>query len=405
MEEKISEEDSKIYKISTNFVDSLFNKQKNKSQEKNYSKYNNRKNRVIKHKTNDLSAKINQNPPKIKQNISKDNINAKKSNLKIQTTGKKKINNNSKILFTETSINNTKLNDFSKSARQTKKEDIENENSHSSAFEIYKAKQESLKEKKIYEEKVKILKNHINALKKQELELNKKAEINKEKEKNKNKIKQDKFNMKQALLSLEIDKRNALEEKKRNIIKQKKENNKGLKVSQTKIIKEKKKNYKQAYKDKQNVEKKRIENNNKKEENYHMIIQKIKNDREKLKENNIKKKNDKINKMSDTYKMSYKNNINETERLKNELMMLEKMEDQCIENLKKTQDYIKNNNDNDENMRLNNYQKINFNEFDYNNYYNFNNSKKKAISVKRRNNHNLTNQNMENHDKSSSMPK
>ena len=39
-----------------------------------------------------------------------------------------------------------------------------------------------MKEKKLYEERVKILRNHINRLKKQEIELNKKAEQAKEKE-------------------------------------------------------------------------------------------------------------------------------------------------------------------------------------------------------------------------------
>ena len=40
-------------------------------------------------------------------------------------------------------------------------------------------------------------------------------------------------------------------------------------------MKEKINNYKEAYKDRQKVEEKRIENNNRKEENYHMIIKKI----------------------------------------------------------------------------------------------------------------------------------
>ena len=55
------------------------------------------------------------------------------------------------------------------------------------------------------------------------------------------------------------------------------------------------------------------------------------------------------------------------------------MEEQCIENLKKTQDYMKKNNDG--NIRFNNFQKMQFN--DSNNNYN---RKKTAHSAKKRNN-------------------
>ena len=218
------EDDKFLYNISIKFVDSLF------QEEYNLSNNNNSLKKSFKHNTNDL----NLYPKIFKPNLSRDKINKRNKHTTLQTTGKKKNNiipnkdnSNNKILLTEKTTKSSISNYFPTTTRQinkNNKNDIKQNyytmnTSDSSTYEIYKAKQESLKEKKLYEEKVKILRNHINALKKQEEELNKKVEINKEKEKNKNKRRQEKDIIKQNLLSIEIDKRNALEEKKKNRIK------------------------------------------------------------------------------------------------------------------------------------------------------------------------------------------
>ena len=129
-----------------------------------------------------------------------------------------------------------------------------------------------------------------------------------------------------------------------------------------------------------------------------MQIKKIKNEREKFKEKNERKKNEDINRINSSYRKTYQNNINETKKLKEELKNLELMEEECIQKLKKTQDYIKKNND--ENIRFNNYQKIKFsNDID-------NKIRRKANSATRRNqNNNINNLSRNKKDKTSSLPK
>ena len=135
MVDKISNEDSKLYKIAINFVNSLFNINNTQiinSKENTCSKNTNIKNKSIKHKTNEYNQKINQNQKNINQNISKDNVNKINNNLTCQTTGKKKIklnlnngNSNNKVLFTEKSTKSTISNYLAKSTRHIEKKEIE----------------------------------------------------------------------------------------------------------------------------------------------------------------------------------------------------------------------------------------------------------------------------------------
>ena len=375
-----------LYQITKKFVESLFKEYIDNSSYNNYIK------RPFKYKNREFPQKNKT----ITLNLSKDKIMPYNKHLVFQTTGKKKINKNSnnndtnsnnKIYCTEKTKKSTTSDYFPSTTRQTGKNNINKDyyntinttssNSNSSTYEIYKAKQESLKEKKLYEERVKILRNHINALKKQEEELNKKAEFNKEREKNINKRKKEKDCLKQALLSAEIDKRNALEEKKKKYFQQKLKNILGLKKSQERIIKQKNRQYREAYKDRRKIEEIRNEINNKIDEKNSTQFKKIRNEREKLKDKNNRKNNEDITRINNSYRITYQKNINEAQKLKNELKNLELMEEECIEKLKKTQDYIKKNNG--ENIRFNNYERNKYNiTFD-------NNTKRKANSVKRRN--------------------
>ena len=391
--------DPNLNNITINFVDSLFNQKDNLY---TFTKDNIlSQNKIL--KINPKKNNTNDNILKPKDlNNSKNKFISKKKNLSIQATGKKKNINSNKNFFKnkflikeKTTKSNVSQYYYPKTARQTENslnnDSTINSYGNSSTFEIYKAKKESLKERKIYEERVKVLRNHINALKKQEEELNRKIVLNKEKERNKNIRKKEKENLKQALLSVEIDKRNEMEEKKRNIMEKKMKNNLGLKESHERNQNEKIKNYKRAYKIRKKVEEERNENNHKKEENNHLQIIKIKNEREKNREKIIRKKNEKLNKLNNSYKKSYQNNKDETIKLKKELSKLELMEEKCLENLKKTKDYIKKNN---ENYKYNYYQKINLSNDNYKS------RRRIANSVERRNNNNINNQN-----KTHSVPK
>ena len=375
-------------KFPLNFVDSFLenNKQIIMPPDENSAS----KSKPIKHKTNISNDKTKNN-----HFFSKYNTNPKNKNSILQKTFRKKVvkNNdnsmdiNKKILFSERTKNSTGSNFFPKSTRYTdnsfrdiKKSFYTTSNLNSSTNEIFKANQESLKERKAYEEKVKILQNHIRALKKQEEEINKKEKMNRNKEKYLNKKKKEKENRKKVLLSAEIDKRNALEEKRRTTMEQKIMTNRGLKASQEKNINEKINKYKKAINDKKKTEEKRIENKNNNEKKCHFQIEKIKNERIKNREKNLEKKYENINKLNNSYIISYEKNIDETKRLKNELSKLELVEEQCLENLKKTQEYIKKSNP--ENIKLNGYKIIKINNTYF---YKINKNKRIANSAKKRN--------------------
>ena len=377
MSEDSLEKNPYLSNIAINFVESLFDFEEDDKYSLPNKGHNNSMHAIkkSKQKNKSLESKLNQN----NQNSKK--INATKNTTSYPQTSAKTIkknnyntlnDSNKKIMFTE---QHTKPDSLTKSVRQidkhpTKEKKIDNNNINKteSTNEIYKAKLDSIKEKKLYEERVKILRNHINLLKKQEIELNKKMEQAKEKEKDKNKIKKEKYDNKKFLLSAEIDKRKALEEKKKIISETKKQNDINLKESQERNKNEKINNYRQSYNDRKKAEELRIENNNKKEHLNQIQIEKIKNEREKNKEKNMQKKYDNKNKMNKTYKKSYEENVNQTQKLKDELSKLESMEDHYIQNIQKTQEYIRKNND-DNDIKFNKYKKI---KFDNNSNNNFN---------------------------------
>jgi len=94
----------------------------------------------------------------------------------------------------------------------------------------------------------------------------------------------------------------------------------------------------------------------------------------------LEKKNENINKLNNSYKISYEKNIDETNRLKNELSKLELVEEECLENLKKTQEYIKKNNQ--VNYKFNGYKIIKINNTYF---YKINKNTRIANSAKKRN--------------------
>ena len=217
----------------------------------------------------------------------------------------------------------------------------------------YKAKQESIKEKKLYEEKVQILRKHIQALQKQQSDLTKKAKKIRENEKNKTKIKNDKESIKKELLSLEIDKRNEMETKKKNIKNKKNEEAKGVFMSKNRTKKDKIKEYKKALIQKKIIKEIINEDNNKSNGLNKSLIDQIRTERKTYKQKLFDKKKNYINKVNNSYRITYHNNINETEKLKKELIKLEKLEEEYLEKMKYTQDTIRKN----KNLELNKYKK------------------------------------------------
>ena len=422
-----------LNKVAVNFVDELFSKYEEEEDSNQLPEEQNNSSATpvdIEEKEN-KKEKSKKPKPKPKQNIKTITKENKKKSYVVprpQTSTKKKIiknkNNdtNDKNYHTEQPQKIQKINYLTHSTkRMNKKKEKEKKeesnmdyspityNTNISAKEIYKAKQESTKEKRLYEERVKILKNHLNALRKQEIELNKKAELAKEKEMNKNKVRQEKDHLKQVLLTKEMDRRNALEEKKKIIMQQKIKNDMHLKEQQQKLKNDKLNKYKKVKNDLKKAEERRNENNNIKEHIIHDKIEEIRNERQKMRERSMKRRYGDKNKVNKSYQMTYEDNINQTQKLKDELTRLESMEDQYIENIKKTQEFIKKTNDKD-NIRYNNFRKIKFNSLSNNNYSIYYKQKVRpkstATSMKRRNkNNNRMNQIMKNKGYSNSLTK
>ena len=227
--------------------------------------------------------------------------------------------------------------------------DLNQTYSTSERYSIFKAQQESAREKKFYEEKIRLIHNHIEALKKQQSYLSKKAQKEKEEERYKNKIKKEKQNIKQALLSAEIDKRNEIESKRKSIAQQKIKEQKEMMDSKVRKKNYKLNEYKKAYIQKKEMEKIIIEDNNKNNKVHKLLIDKIKLEREKNRNKLIKEQKNYIDKINNSYRLSHHNNLIETKKLKNELIKLEKVEKQYLQKMKYTQD----------NFRENKFKKIN----------------------------------------------
>ena len=180
-------------------------------------------------------------------------------------------------------------------------------------------------------------------MKKQQSYLSKKVQKEKESEKSKNNIKQEKERIKQALLSIEIDKRNEMLTKRKNITEKKLKEKKELMISKEKIKNDKVEEYKKAYVKKKEIENIINEDKYKFTKVNKILIDKIKSEREKNKKKLINKKKNYIDKINNSYRQSYQTNINETKKLKNELMRLEKIEEKYLDNMKHTQNDLRKN--------------------------------------------------------------
>ena len=206
-------------------------------------------------------------------------------------------------------------------------------------------KQESEKEKKLYQKKVQLLENRILALKKQEEDMKRKKECNEIRQNYINKKKQEKNDFKQQLLSFDIDKRNALEEKRKAIQEQKHQLNNELKESMEKTKTSKIQNYKLLQKQKKigiNI----INKNNQNFEKYGKNnVYKIKKEREDFKKNELKKQKNHGRSMDNYYLESCEDNKHETDKLRDKIKKLEELEEEYLNNIneKRKKGIIRNN--------------------------------------------------------------
>ena len=284
-----------------------------------------------------------------------------KENIPKSTANKKKNYNNSykqKILMNTTSSKNTNKNKSNNTEMKNKnnskptntkvKSNIRNLNQNSKTYssinENFKAKIESDKEKKLYQEKVRLLENRILALKKHEDIIHRRMHYNDVRQTYLNQRKKEKSDMKQALLSHDIDKRNELDLKRKHIKEQKSSLDKHLKESMEKSKMAKIKDYENMQKEKKLALSIINENNNKFEQYGRGNVNKIKKEREQIKKNETKKFQNMEKSADNFYLETCEDNKNETNKLKNKLKKLEKLEIKYINSLNKTRQGLLRNN-------------------------------------------------------------
>jgi len=201
----------------------------------------------------------------------------------------------------------------------------------------YKAKIESDKEKKEYEEKIRLMKNHILAMRRQQEDMNKKINFLKHKEDNINNIKKERENEKKAILEYNINKKTELAEKRKHIEMQREMMNKQIKESSEKTKMEKINKYKQTKKEKLEASNKIKTNNQKKIQNQIKKIKALRENNKNIALNRQKKLNKNYN---DLYEQKYEKNLEKTERLKMEMKQLQDEEDELISKLNKTKERL-----------------------------------------------------------------
>ena len=150
--------------------------------------------------------------------------------------------------------------------------------------------------------------------------------------------------MKQALLSHDIDKRNELDKKRKTIQEQKKNLNKHLKESMDKSKMTKIKDYENMQKEKKLAMTIINENNNKMEEYGRENVNKIKKEREKIKNNENKRQRNFEKTADNFYLETLEDNKAETNKLKEKLKKLEKLELKYMNSLNKTRQGLLRNN-------------------------------------------------------------
>lgn len=277
----------------------------------------------------------------------------KNSNIPKSTTTKKNNYNNSykeKMLMNNTSqktINKNKSNN--KITKNTNnKSNVRNLNANSKTYssinENFRAKVESDKEKKLYQQKVRLLENRILALKKHEDLIHRRMHCNDVRQTYLNQRKKEKDDLKQALLSYDIDKRNELDLKRKHIREQKSSMDKHLKESMEKSKITKLKDYENMQKEKKLALSIINENNNKFEKYGKGNVKKIKKEREQIKKNETKKIQNLEKTADNLYLETYEDNKLETNKLKNKLKKLEKLEMKYMNSLNKTRQGLLRNN-------------------------------------------------------------
>ena len=206
--------------------------------------------------------------------------------------------------------------------------------------EQYRAKLESDKEKKEYEERIKSMKNHISAMKRQQEDMNKKINFLKHKEANINNVKKEREKAKKAILEYNMNKKTELEEKRKQIEKQREIMNKQIKESSEKSKMEKINKYKQSQKERLEVNNKINNINKNKNNNIISKIEKIKALRENNRNIALNRKKILNKNYNELNEKKYERNVEKTNYMKMEMKQLQEEEEELINKLNQTREKL-----------------------------------------------------------------
>ena len=284
-------EETKIELITSKFIDSLFRGAfKHVNREKGDTKLVSvHKKEIVPFKIvkQDINYNTEMKSPLRKKGITKDNSAKKQNKSHIK---KKRIiiseyntsnNTFSNTLINDKANNNSNIKSPIKDKRDcstrkkekniNKKVDFQN----AEFSDQYKAKIESGRERKLFEAKLKIMKNHISAMKRRQEEMDKKISLLKSKEENMINIKRSKAILKKALKSNLNKKVSELIQKRKKNEKQKEALNNGIKESFKKSKLQKIKKYEETRKERKDLSNKIKEINQQKYRNMKNLVEKI----------------------------------------------------------------------------------------------------------------------------------
>ena len=199
--------------------------------------------------------------------------------------------------------------------------------------DTYKNKLESEKEKRECEERIKIMKNHISAMKRQQEDMDKKLKMIKRRENNLNEAKKQKENTKKAIYEYNINRRTELENKRKKIERQREIENKCIKESTEKTKKDKIRKYRQYQKEREEAIKLNESENNKA---IHNQIEKIKSIRETNKNIGINRRKILNKNYNDINEKKTERNLERTKKLREEIKKLQTEENAIMEKLNQT---------------------------------------------------------------------
>jgi hypothetical protein len=337
-------------RISTLFVDSIFEKANqnitakdplNSNIKEYYPNLKKKKEIKIPIKSDASHLKNKEVPNENEKKIPKTNYkhtSAEKINT-FKYNNKYNFQNNPQNLIYNSSVKSIerKNNDINKNNKKINKRNVNKGlNTHSSINRNFMAKMESEKEKKYYQEKLRLLENRISALKNHNEELHRKIANDDVRQAYLEKKIKEKNDMRQALISNDINKKNELDLLKKQIKGTKDNLKKSMKESVEKSKICKMKDYQDLQKQKE-LAKSKITENKRLYRNYgRSNINRIKLEREEAKKNELKKQRNHGKTIDHFYLETCEDNKRKTINLKNKIKKLEKLEMKYMNNLNKT---------------------------------------------------------------------